>query len=163
MPTPKVNHRPQRRCQSRGPPTYLDVLFWIPKRLANECDARTCTLLGGSKRSYMAREPLQKSADVARCCARGMCCDEPRRPRRRHLPNLAKNTKETSRVSGRPRLLRAPKGGQCVETYKTTLVGVGKRFGCKPFPHERARRPVVHGIDQAPDIMLDCADTRVCG
>ena len=43
-------------------------------------------------------------------------------------------------------------------TYEATLSGVRKRFGGEPFPHERARRSVVHGIDQATNVIIDCGE-----
>lgn len=77
-----------------------------------------------------------------------MCCDEPRRPRRRNLADLIIMD------------VQITPPGQCW-TYKTTLAAVGKRLGREPFPHERTRRPVIHGIDQTSNVIIDCAKLRM--
>ena len=40
-------------------------------------------------------------------------------------------------------------------TYKSRLAGIDERFGCKPFPHERARGSIVDGVDQPADVIVD--------
>ena len=41
------------------------------------------------------------------------------------------------------------------ETYKAALVPVAEWFGGKPLPHECTRAPVIHGRDEAVDIVID--------
>lgn len=54
---------------------------------------------------------------------------------------------------------------QAGSTHKTRFAGVDKWLRGEPLPHERAGGPVVHGVDQAADVVVDCAAHSVllCG
>lgn len=41
-------------------------------------------------------------------------------------------------------------------TYETCFAGVDERLRGEPLPHERAGGPVIHGVDQAADVVVDC-------
>jgi hypothetical protein len=46
-------------------------------------------------------------------------------------------------------------------TYKSYLTCVDERFCREPFPHERARRPVIDRIDQPANIVVDLSEGKI--
>lgn len=41
-------------------------------------------------------------------------------------------------------------------TYEARFAGVDERLGGEPLPHECAGGAVIHGVDQATNIIVDC-------
>ena len=42
------------------------------------------------------------------------------------------------------------------ETYKAALARVAEWFGGEPLPHERARAPIVHGVNESTNVVVYC-------
>jgi hypothetical protein len=39
-------------------------------------------------------------------------------------------------------------------TYETSFACIDKRFGREPFPHKRARRAIIHRINETADVII---------
>lgn len=42
------------------------------------------------------------------------------------------------------------------KTYEAAVTSIAERLGREPLPHKRARATVVHGGDEAVDVIVDC-------
>ena len=51
--------------------------------------------------------------------------------------------------------------GEGTAAYEAGLAGVDEGLGREPLPHERARGAVVDGVDEAADVVVDCAGPRL--